>query len=209
MSMSYRYLFLLFFLFSFLASSDVYADKKGKEKDNSNDHRVNKKDDEFHKDKMKIIKNSNMMFGTVEFSRPYRGILIMGTNGVASIRGRNLALGGVQQPGHIKIMSTSDSVLEVRCSSRDTLKDQYGNRIRLYNAEISLNTGRPYRRASSCGRHNRNIKKGRPALKIDLSSNPNPSIYMGALLYISSRSGLEDGGSYVSTKGINMSFVFQ
>ncbi|PZP57482.1 MAG: hypothetical protein DI586_00155 [Micavibrio aeruginosavorus] len=152
--------------------------------------------------------DSNMNFGLIEYSSFHSGELTLGTNGAVNLTGSGLYYQGGAVPAQISITG-STGIVEIRCDDTGALASSSGSPIPISDIEVAVDTGLPPGSADEC----EGAGGGAPdALVIDLDNSPNPKLFFGGKLNISS-GALSGESSFTSSNGggasLTLSAVFQ
>lgn len=131
-----------------------------------------------------VNSSADMDFGTVEYSSIHSGTVRLGTNGSTSITGAGLVYVQGGSAGNVSISAGNSGILEIKCETSGTLPPLGGgSSITLANTEISVNTGTNFGSGQECN----GIGAGdSPAATVDLSSSPDPNIFVGGEIIIPS-----------------------
>lgn len=122
-------------------------------------------------------------FGSLDFSTSFSVTLQLGTNGALDVSGFGVVSNGGENAGHIRITSPDTGMIDVRCTSQAVLAHPTASPITIQNIEIAVNTGVVFGGGNQCN----GVGIGDlPAATIDMDAIPDPDVYIGGEIVISS-----------------------
>lgn len=152
---------------------------------------------------------SGANFGSLDFSQNYNATVQLATNGTINVTGSGVVANGGEAAGHIRITAPDTGIIEVKCVAQAQLFDASATSIDIENIEISVNSGVPFGNGLPCG----GIGAGDPvATTIDMDALPDPNVFVGGEISISSPITLPTDRVYNTTGGgvpITFSIVVQ
>lgn len=152
--------------------------------------------------------DANLNFGLIEYSSFHSGELTLGTNGAVNLTGSGLYYQGGAVPAQISITG-STGVLEIRCDDAGALAGGNGSPMPITDIEVALDTGVSPGSANEC----QGASGASPdALTIDLDNSPNPKLFFGGKLNITTGALSEENSFTSSNSGgssLTLSAVFQ
>ena len=139
---------------------------------------------------------SDMDFGQYDFAETFNVRLQLGTDGNAQVVGSGVSFGGGERAGQIRITTPDTGIVEIKCSNTAELYDASATTLTIENIEISVNVGVAFGSGSACN----GLGAGDAvATTIDMDAIPDPDVYIGGEVIISSPVTLPSDQGYSTT----------
>tara|TARA_R110001592_G_scaffold29350_17_gene106735 strand:+ start:2006 stop:2557 length:552 start_codon:yes stop_codon:yes gene_type:complete len=152
---------------------------------------------------------SGINFGAYDFATTFNVRIQLGTDGNASLTGSGASFQGGEAAGHIRITSPDTGIIEIKCTTTAQLFDPTATTLTIENIEISVNTGAPFGDGNACN----GLGGGdATAATIDMDALPDPDVFIGGEITLSSPITLPADHSYSTTGSgtpIMLSIVIQ
>jgi len=139
---------------------------------------------------------SDMGFGQFDFSQTFNVRLQLATNGNMQVIGSGVSFNGGENAGQIRITTPDTGIVEIKCADTALLYDAAATNLTIENIEISVNTGVAFGAGDSCN----GLGAGDAvAATIDMDAIPDPNVYIGGEIIVSSPITLPPDQGYSTT----------
>ena len=138
---------------------------------------------------------SGLDFGDFDFATTYNGAIQLGTNNTLNTTGSGISSNGGATRGHIRVTAPLTGIIEIKCATTAQMVSSGASPLNIDQIELAVTTGVAFSSGNLCN----GLGGGDAiAVTVDLDANPNPDIYIGARINISTPITLPASHNYTT-----------
>ncbi len=138
---------------------------------------------------------SSISFGDFDFALTYNGNIQLGTNNTLNVTGSGISYNGGATRGHLRVTSPATGIIQIKCTAFAEMVSSGASNLAINELEIAITTGVAFGSGNECA----GIGGGDAiAASVDLDANPNPDIYIGGEIDITTPINLPASHNYTT-----------